>query len=102
MDSPLHDLMNDWYDWWRALLFLICVASLVLLGLRYFGNRECWNEKTKDYWYSMVMWTLAGLTISIEGVVRDSPLGVRLVIVTAASLVSLKALAKKGPWGGSD
>jgi hypothetical protein len=89
----------DWTDAWRLGLFVVTLSSLILLTCRVCRHGKNWNPKTKDYWFALVMWSLAGLVVSIEGVIRDSTFGMRLVFVTAAALVTLNGLRRKGAWG---
>lgn len=91
--------MDDWHDYWRLINLLVAAVCVFLLGRRFAKNGVNWNTKTRDYWYALVMWCVAGFAISLEGIVRDSPLGARLVFTTAAVLVTLKGLTRKGTWG---
>lgn len=90
---------DDWHDWARLITFFVCSTCLFVLLLRYRQNRKKWNMKTRDYWYSLVMWCLAGCVIAIEGIYRNSDFSPRSVFVIAASCVTLKGLAQKGEWG---
>jgi hypothetical protein len=92
----------EWHDFWRVGIILVCVGCLWFLAKRYRANSDTWNEKTRDYWFSLVMWSLAGGVLAIQGMVLNFPFGPGLVFVTAAALVSLKGLLKQGEWGGSD
>lgn len=93
----------EWHDVWRLLVLLISLRCLFLLGLRFAKHSSKWNTKTRDYWFAMVMWCVAGVAIPIEGILRDSPIGGRLVFLTMASVVTLKALVSSGAWGeGND
>jgi hypothetical protein len=94
--------VDDWYDWWRLVNALICGAGVVLLLLRYHNNHHNYNTKTLDIWYAFVAWTLTGLISSLEGIIRNSELGLRVLCVSVGGLVTLKALLRKGSWGNQD
>lgn len=91
IDEPL--------DWLRVINILLSLVVLVLLvgGILRFGDR--YNTKTRDYWYGRFTWTLTGLIISFEGVRRDFPFTVIPLCVFAATLVTLKGILQRGPWG---
>lgn len=91
----------EWHDYVRLVNLVICLVSLWLLFKRYSEHSSEWNTKTKDYWYSLSMWSTAGLAMSLEGVLRDSGPGIRLAFIFAASLATFKAVRTKGTWGGS-
>lgn len=92
----------EWHDFWRVGIILVCAGCLWFLLQRYRHNSSTWNEKTRDYWFSLVMWSLAGAVLAIQGMILNFPFGPGLVFVTMAALVSLKGLLKRGEWGGSD
>lgn len=94
--------VDDVIDWWRLVAFALCLIALVILMRRFVQFRDDWNEKTRDQWYSLVMWIVAGGAYAIQGIFFEVPFGPALVIMTAAVLVSLKALLQKGTWGGDD
>lgn len=89
----------EWHDWWRVYVMFLCSWSLLILAHRYRHNRCGWNNKTLDYWYAFVMWSIAGFSVSLEGILRDSDFGVRLVFLLMASSITLKGLWQKGSWG---
>lgn len=91
--------INQWHDALRILAFFANVWSLVLLVRAFLRRRGDWSQKTLDYWYALTMWSLAGAILSIQGVVMDLPLTPTVIFVTAASLVSIKGLYRKGTWG---
>lgn len=97
----MHFPIDDWYDWWRLGVMIICAVSFFTLLCRYRKGHKNWNAKTIDYWFSLCMWSIAGFMVVLEGIYSDYALTTRLVFVTAASLVTLKGLRLKGPWGGS-
>lgn len=95
------DGVNDWHDFVRVLAFFISVFCLVKLGIRYQQAGRNWNVKTKDYWFALVMWSLAGCVFTVQGVVLDRPFTPGFVFLTAAILVTGKGLARKGSWGNA-
>lgn len=95
-------LFDDWHDFLRLFNAIVCAIALFLLWKRFLQSKNSWNTKTRDYWYAVVMWCVAGFAIAIEGVVRDSSMGARPVILFVAGVVTLKGLLKKGSWGSSD
>lgn len=95
-------LFDDWHDYWRVTLSLFALVATWLLALRYRAQHTTWNTKTRDYWYSLVMWCVVGVVVMIQGVMFDYPLGPSLPITTAALAVTLRGLLRHGEWGGRD
>lgn len=93
---------DQWHDYWRLLIAISSLYCIFLLVKRFRDNRDTWNEKTRDYWFSLLMWTLAGVVGCAQGIFFNYPFGPSLVFTTAAVVVSLKGLLRKGDWGGSD
>jgi len=93
--------INEWDDYLRITIIALNVGCLFILMHRLRQQRANWSAKTRDYWFALVMWSLAALTASFEGLLQDLPPGVRLVLVAAATLVTLKALCRRGSWGGT-
>lgn len=89
----------DWIDIWRLALLVVCVGCIGLLAVRMKTNGRNWNPKTRDYWFALLMWCIAGVVLAVEGIIRDSIFSIRLVFVTAAALVTLNGLRRKGSWG---
>lgn len=92
---------DDFLDWFRILLFGLSVFSAVTLVLRYRRGGANWNVKTKDYWYSALMWSLAGCVFTVQGIALNRPLTPATVFMTAAILVTAKAVVRKGDWGSN-
>jgi cation transport ATPase len=88
-------MIEHWYDWWRLTLALISVTALVILAGKRLKHRNDWSEWSQDRWYAMSMWFLAAIVMNIESLVRGTKLGVRLVFVTAAVLVTFRLITKK-------
>jgi hypothetical protein len=86
-------------DFWRAVNLLICLTCVIILANRFRKNRQQWNAKTRDYWLSFMMWSVAGLEFSIQGIIESTALNYRLVFISAAALVTLSGLRRKGAWG---
>lgn len=84
---------------WRVLVFVICLSSFVILCNRFRKNRKQWTAKTRDYWYAQTMWSFAGAVIPLEGILRHGSFRISLVFVTAAVIVNLIGLRRKGSWG---
>jgi hypothetical protein len=93
--------LNEWHDWLRLFNFLLCSTSVYLLVKSFRKHHHEWNTKTHDYWYALLAWCGAAIASSIEGVFTDAQVTVRLVFVTAASIVTLKGLLNKSHWGNS-
>lgn len=91
--------LDTGYDWWRVANFAVNLLCFIWLwgGLK--RQRQQWNTKTRDLWYSRMMWAIAGMAISVEGIVQNRTSTLTLVFVTAAGLISFKALNTKGSWG---
>lgn len=93
---------NHWHDYLRLVIFLICLVCSVMLIIRWGRHRKHWNEKTLDYWYAMIMWSIAGCSFGLEGILRDRPFGPSTVLVCCAAVTSLKGLLQNGEWGWED
>ena len=92
---------NELLDFLRLLLFFVGAYSLTILLVRYRNGGKDWNVKTKDHWFGLVMWSLAGCVFSLQGVALDRPLTVGFVFLTAAVLATGKAVHKNGDWGSN-
>jgi hypothetical protein len=96
--------LDEWYDLLRVGMFLLslgCTVTLLLKWRRY-SESQSWTSKTKDYWYSMFMWSIVGQVTSIQSIYLDRPLTPATVTILAAVLVTVNGLRKKGTWGGKD
>lgn len=95
------DYLDDWHDYFRVGLFLMSLWCCITLLRRYVSHAGDWTDKTKDYWYSLFLWSIAGCLIPIQGILLDLPLNPALVITTAAVLVTGRGLNRAGGWGGN-
>lgn len=95
-------IVDEWHDLWRLVIAFMSISSVWLLTRRYIKHHERWSYKTRDYWYSLVMWCFAGFIGVLQGIVLDYPAGATLPFITAAAAVSLRGLLRKGEWGGND
>lgn len=93
--------MEIWLVSLRVAIFVMCAGSVLTLLMRFKNNRDNWNAKTRDYWYALVSWSVAGMVIAVEGIRHDTPFGVRTVFVTVSAVVSLIGLRRKGDWGST-
>jgi hypothetical protein len=91
--------VDDWHDYLRMLNLLVSATCIYLLSHRFAKKSNSWNSKTRDYWFALVMWSVAGAALSIEGIIRDSPSGARLVFILSAAIATLVGLLRKGSWG---
>lgn len=94
--------INDWHDIVRLATLLMAFCSLYLLGSRFKVGHKEWNTKTRDYWFASVLWMLASIVLSVEGLLEDRPLEPRLVCYFLATALTLKALLRKEEWGGRE
>ena len=94
--------IHNFGDAFRLLIFIVCVICLVLLAYQFFKRRALWNPKTRDYWFALVMWSVAGVVIGADGLFHDRALNPRTILVTIAALATLNALHRKGKWGADD
>lgn len=94
--------INDWHDILRTLAFFVSIYCVIVLAIHYKRDGRNWNVKTKDYWFALMMWSLAGCVFAGQGVVLDRPFTPGFVFLTAAVLVTGKGLARKGPWGSDE
>lgn len=89
-----------WVTSIRVITGIICIISLVIMIDSFLKYRQYWNTKTLDYWYARVMWTVGGLSVCVEGVIRHLPIRYSFVFVVAAALTTLKGNLRRGRWGG--
>jgi hypothetical protein len=92
---------DDWLDVFRIFLFFVSTYSVLLLAIRYRNGGNEWNIKTKDYWFSALMWSLSGCVFTMQGIALDRPLTPATVFMTAAILTTGKAVHRKGDWGSN-
>lgn len=83
----------------RIILLVVSLSSLIILVNRYFLNHREWTAKTRDYWYSQFMWSIAGVSIAVEGLIRHSGFRYSFVFILSAAIGNLIGLHRKGPWG---
>lgn len=83
----------------RIVIVTICLISCVLMTAGYVRYHKIWNQKTRDYWYGRMAWSVFGAAGSIEGIIRMSPLRYSTVFLIAAAVVTLKGNLQKGSWG---
>lgn len=98
----MHFSLNDWHDFWRIAIIFSCVISAYALLVKFKRYHNDWNTKTRDLWFALWAWNLGGMVAMIEGIAQDLPGGTRLVFLTAASLVTIVGLTRRGYWGGAD
>jgi hypothetical protein len=91
--------MLDWHDFVRGVGFCVSIFCVAVLLIRWRQKSAGWNEKTKDYWYALLMWSLAGCVFTVQGIVLDRPFTPGFVFLIAAILVTGKGLHQKGDWG---
>ena len=94
--------VNDPIDFFRLALIVLSMWCSFTLIRRYRKHEKEWNVKTKDYWYSLLMWTVVGFSLPLQGILLDRPLTPVLVITAAAVVVTSKGLLNRGAWGGDD
>lgn len=92
-------VLNEWHDWVRVFAFFISLLCLAKLVVRYRQQSDGWNVKTKDYWFALTMWSLAGCVFTVQGITLDRPFTPGFVFMTSAILVTGKGLYRKGAWG---
>ena len=91
--------LDDWHDCVRVLTLSVAIYCLVKLTIAYKKESHTWNLKTRDYWFSFVMWCLAAATMNVQAILLDRPFSPAFVLLTAAIAVSGKGLHKFGSWG---
>jgi len=91
--------MNDPYDWWRLANLVGGVFCFIWLmgGLK--RQRHQWNPKTRDFWYSRLMWSVVSMSLSVESVYYDREITITLPLVSVAILVTFNGLRRRGSWG---
>jgi hypothetical protein len=93
--------IDGWVDLWRLgnlLVGLLCLGWLVGGLIKQHAD---WNVKTRDFWYSRIMWAVTQCVLSIEGIRQGAGATIGLVLITAAGIVTFKGLNRKGAWGWS-
>lgn len=86
----------------RLIILIVCLACLVMLAGRFMTRHGRWNPKTRDYWFAMVTWSLAGVFIGVQGLMEELPISPRTILVTMAALVTFNGLRRTGGWGDND
>lgn len=94
--------LDDWHDVLRAAVTCVCLVTLFILFQKFRQSGDTWNKKTHDLWFSVVMWTFAGLVMMVQGIYLNYIFGPALVFATFAALTGIKGLLAKGQWGGDD
>lgn len=87
-------MVLQWYDAWRLVLFLVAVACVLVLICLFVSDRHGWNDRKRDYWFILVMWSISSAEMQLEGLLRDTGLRVRLVFITIASVLTLRLLVQ--------
>lgn len=87
------------YDYWRLGNLFVGILCVVWLLGGFKRQRESWNTKTRDFWYSRLAWAVAQCTLSVEGILKDAKDSYSLPLITVAGLVTFRALSQKGTWG---
>lgn len=93
--------IDDWHDIVRLGLMGVLSFSLGVLLRRFKDGHKTWNEKTKDYWYAMVMWCLTAGVLVFQGILLDLGFTPGFVLLVAATLVTGRGLHRKGTWGAN-
>lgn len=94
-------IFDDWLDLIRVAAFVVGIYCTVLLLIRFKRHGKTYNSKTKDIWFSMVMFSIAGVVAMVQGLVLDRPFTPAFVCIVAAIFAGGKAVRQKGPWGGN-
>jgi hypothetical protein len=87
------------YDILRIVNVNLCFVLVLLLFGGLIRHHKHYNQKTRDYWYSRVMWCATGIAVSIEELRADAGFTVVPIFVIAATIVTFKGVFQKGPWG---
>lgn len=90
---------DDWHDFIRVITFIISLYSTIMLAVHYKNHHKDWNERTIDFWYAMMSWSIGGCILAVQGVYLDRPFTAGFVAVSAAIFVTGKAVHANGPWG---
>lgn len=92
-------MIDDWHDLVRLVSIVVNLFALYLLFVGYLHHKKQWNEKTIDLWYSLMMWSLAGVVFACQGIFLDRDFTPGFVFLTAATLVGGKGVFARGSWG---
>lgn len=93
-------IIDDWHDLLRIATIALCLVTLIFLGKAWQKPRNtAWTNKTQDLWLGMVLWTVAGIALAVEGLLENRDLEPRPLFYFAASLVTFRGVHKKEGWG---
>ena len=87
--------MTEFVFMWRITIITLNLWSLLVLFNRFRKFRHTWKPETRDYWWTLVLWSTAAAGIVTQGLIERNGLTARLVFVTVASLATPMALRRK-------
>lgn len=80
---------------WRVGLITLNVVCLFVLLNRYRIRHKIWDGTTKDYWWTLLLWSIAAFVTAWQGLVQSRPLSAALVFVTIANIAIPIGLYRK-------
>lgn len=89
------DHIDQWHDVVRIFLFWMSIVSVILLLIQIREHGNEWSVRTKDGWFALLMWSMAGVVLTMQGIVLNRPFTPGFVFIAAAILVTGKAAYTK-------
>lgn len=80
---------------WRVGLVAGNVLCVLLLLVRFFQHRKEWDTVTRDYWWTLVLWSVAAIAIGTQGLIEHRKLTIGLVFVSIAAAATPLGLKRK-------
>lgn len=94
-------LFDDSHDPIRLIVLVSCLLAIGGLMYRRFNPPDDdWNAKTKDYWFSLLLFALAAAASTVENLISNQDYTVRLSLAFVASAVCIGGLIRHGRWRG--
>ena len=96
------EYFNTWVDFLRLWMFLVNAVTIVVMYDKFRKYRNEWTIKTLDIKLALLLWCLSAITAAPQNIMADAPFGPKTIIGALASAVMLRAVLRKGSWGGYD
>lgn len=80
---------------WRILLLALNVICVLMLANRFRKYRSEWKTETFNLWATLILWSIAGGEVAIQGIVESTHATARLVFITIASFATPIVLREK-------
>lgn len=91
--------IDTWPDWIRVFNTFTGVLCFIWLMGGLIRQHNQWNSKTRDFWYSRLLWAATQIVISIDGINLGAGFSYGLGFITVAGVITFKGLNRRGKWG---